>query len=357
MVSFGDENIGVRVVVAVVCVLTIIGSVVILVSYVCFRSLRSKARLILVHISVMDLAVGASNLIGLLVFYRYYNMSSSSFPPALDGFCQFQAFVAEYSTLSSVLWTVSLGVYMYILVAPSMVARTRDKRFYARFMWCSSIISYGLPLVVTLWLLLTGRLGYSPEDSAGWCTVITYNNATGKDNAYVSLIGYDIWMYLAILLIAILYIASKINLRHQMMHVKATNDRPKTDYKFALIPIIFLFLRMWTAIQSLMLEASSNPPDWLVLPLLYLTGIGDSAQGFANAVLFVCFTKAVREAFLQSITCKNCRKTGWNRSPSAKPLRAAVPFIDPVATPDETKVYDSNSESEGMEKSHNANCN
>ena len=55
-------------------------------------------------------------------------------------------------------------------------------------------------------------------------------------------------------------------------------------------------------------------------------GIGDSAQGFANAVLFVCFTKAVREAFLQSVTCKSCRKYR-QRCLSPKPLCVA-PFAD-----------------------------
>ena len=55
------------------------------------------------------------------------------------------------------------------------------------------------------------------------------------------------------------------------MDIKGTRDRSVSDYKFALIPFIFLFLRMWTAIQSLLLEITSTPPDWLVLPLLYLT--------------------------------------------------------------------------------------
>lgn len=216
MATYGDENIGVRVVVGIVCILTILGSVVIIVSYLCFRSLRTKARLILVHISVMDLAVGASNLVGLLVFYRYYNVPNSPLPPSLDGFCKFQAFVAEYATLSSVLWTVSLGVYIYILVSPAIVTLALDKTFHTRFVRASCALSYGLPLVVTLWLLLTGRLGYSPEDSAGWCTVVTFNNATGRDDAYVSFIGYDLWMYLAILLITVLYVASRLNLRNQV---------------------------------------------------------------------------------------------------------------------------------------------
>ena len=36
-------------------------------------------------------------------------------------------------------------------------------------------------------------------------------------------------------------------------------------------------------------------------------GIGDSAQGFTNAILFVCFTKAVRDAF-KRVLCLRCKR-------------------------------------------------
>jgi len=37
-----------------------------------------------------------------------------------------------------------------------------------------------------------------------------------------------------------------------------------------------------------------------------MQGIGDSGQGFTNAILFILFTKNVRKAFLNFICCK-CR--------------------------------------------------
>ena len=211
-----DQHTGVRIVVGIVCVLTVLGSVVIIASYLCFRTLRTKARLLLVHLSAMDLLVGVSNLTGLLALRRYHDVPSDYFPLPLRHFCTAQAFVADYATISSVLWTVSLGVYMYVLASPSMVERTLDRRFVSHFVWVSCLVSYGLPTLVTMWLLLTGRLGYTPEDSAGWCSVVTYDNVTGKDNTFVSFFGYDLWMYLAISLIAVLYIASKANLRYQV---------------------------------------------------------------------------------------------------------------------------------------------
>lgn len=76
-----------------------------------------------------------------------------------------------------------------------------------------------------------------------------------------------------------------------MAFVKRVQDRSVSDYKFALIPVIFLFLRMWSAIQSLILEISSSPPpNWLALPMLYLTVSatardGAGVHGWARLVL------------------------------------------------------------------------
>ena len=37
--------------------------------------------------------------------------------------------------------------------------------------------------------------------------------------------------------------------------------------------------------------------------MMLLQGIGDSSQGFANAILFVIFTKTIRDSFLKCICC------------------------------------------------------
>ena len=44
----------------------------------------------------------------------------------------------------------------------------------------------------------------------------------------------------------------------------------------------------------------------LILSVSVLQGIGDSGQGFANAVLFILFTRSVRTSFMSCIVC--CRK-------------------------------------------------
>ena len=35
-----------------------------------------------------------------------------------------------------------------------------------------------------------------------------------------------------------------------------------------------------------------------------MQGIGDSSQGFANAILFIIFTKNIRESFIEWIRCR-----------------------------------------------------
>ena len=37
---------------------------------------------------------------------------------------------------------------------------------------------------------------------------------------------------------------------------------------------------------------------------LFMQDIGDSGQGFANAILFIAFTKTVRNSFIRCVQCK-----------------------------------------------------
>ena len=41
-----------------------------------------------------------------------------------------------------------------------------------------------------------------------------------------------------------------------------------------------------------------------------MQGIGDSSQGFANAILFVIFTKSIREGFIQRCICRKKKADG-----------------------------------------------
>lgn len=307
--AFLVKNTGVRAVVGTTCCLSILGSLLITLSYLCFKNLRSRTREILLHVSLMDMGVGLANLIGLSVYFDRYLYNSAHANTTVATLCRAQAFCAAYFTYGSILWTISLAVYLYFLIIHH---QTRMAIFFLRF---SYIFCYGLPFLVSLWFVLTKRLGYSPYDSAGWCTLVNKDPVTGDVSIFVTVFGNDLWIYLAILLITVLYIVIRTFVHNELKESKehVSNRRywkalQNVDYKFMLIPVAFIILRIWTCIVNILyLYAAVDQhkvPDWIDKTLIYLSGIGDSGQGFANAILFVVFTKNVRKSFYKWICCK-----------------------------------------------------
>lgn len=210
------KQIGVRIAVWITCSLSMLGALLIIFSYVCFKSMRSKAREILVHISIMDFLVAASNLTGAAVnFDKFYSCtkltdSCSSYPTSVDYWCKTQAFFAIYCTLGSVLWTISLSVYLYFFIVHHGTKKAKYSLYFSYF-FC-----YLLPLVLTVWLLLTGKLGYSPYQSAGWCGPIFTDPATGIQHVYVEVISYDLWVYLTFILVPVLSISVHFYIRSEV---------------------------------------------------------------------------------------------------------------------------------------------
>ena len=213
-----------RAVVGVSCSLSILGSLLIIISYILFKTRRTRAREILLHISFMDLGVALANLIGLSVYFDGYyvgkfNATSGQWEvsASINGLCKTQAFVAEYCTLASILWTIALAGFLYFLIVYHM---TRRAIYFLKF---SYLVCYALPLLVSLWLLFTGKLGYSPFDSSGWCSIVgkkvVDNEVTVKETyTFSTMIGFDMWVVLAIVTIPVFYLAIRCHLASQVSH-------------------------------------------------------------------------------------------------------------------------------------------
>ena len=221
------KDVAMRAVVGVSCGLSIIGSLVIILSYILFKKRRTRAREILLHISLMDLGVALANLIGLSVYfdqYYIYNLyinASYGVPRYIDGLCKTQAFFAIYCTHASVLWTIALAGFLYFVIV------YQKSRIATYFLWSSYIFCYAVPFLVTMWLVLTKRLGYSPFDSSGWCSLIVTIAFTSDGQSYrqinlvTTIIGYDLWVYLAFVTIPIFYLSIRCHLANMVsaMHI------------------------------------------------------------------------------------------------------------------------------------------
>ncbi len=221
-----DKNVSLRAVSGCTSGLSVVGSALVILSYLCFRSLRTRARLILVHLALTDMGVAIANLVGSIFnFDHYYQHNHTTdeneeFEPniSIQILCKTQASFAEYCTLSSVLWTSCLAVYMYLLI----VNQSQKQMKY--FLRVSYVFCYGMPLLVTLWMLLTQRLGYSPYNSAGWCSIIMFkpwikDNSKFKVDLVADIFGYNLWIVLTIALIVPLYISVFFFVREQVIFI------------------------------------------------------------------------------------------------------------------------------------------
>ena len=214
---------------AVSCVLSVLGVLMILYTHIAFRRYRSKAREIIVHISLMDLTVALANFIGIVVdfesmLYPYFDggtydalhpvhdLSTRKYR-AINNLCITQAAFAVYGTICSVLWTASLVVYFYFTILGDNAKIT--KRIYYSFY----VICYGLPALVVIWLGTTGKIGYSPVGGGGWCSLVQHSTLQTKDR-YTLFLGYDLWMYVTIVVIVTATVAIIVHLKTQV-HVHA----------------------------------------------------------------------------------------------------------------------------------------
>lgn len=204
----------VRVVVGITCCLSMIGAVLIILSYVLIKDIRTKAREILVNLSLMDFIVAAANLIGILVnfddYLSNYNNNATQYLNIVANFCKAQAFFAMYATISSILWTNCIAVYIFFHIM-------FDGNFKVFWIMCSFyVLSYGLPLILNVWFLLTDKLGYSPYGSSGWCSLIVYDSISKERYPLTLIFGNDIWIYLTITLVPLIFISLKFYLKYQV---------------------------------------------------------------------------------------------------------------------------------------------
>lgn len=212
-----------RVAVGITCFLSILGSFLIMVSYILFKEIRTKARLILFHLSLMDLGVGVSNLVGDIVrFERFYVHNSTLVNPETIPrvFCEIQAFFAQLCTINSILWTCVLAVYMYFLSVEKTSSYMRG------FVRVSYVLCYGASLLVTAWTLATGRLGYAPYNSSGWCSIIVkkvpniWMSSSSRrytdTDVYGTVFAYDVWIVTTTVLTIVVYMSTHYFIRNEV---------------------------------------------------------------------------------------------------------------------------------------------
>ena len=203
----------IRAVVGITCILSMVGAFLIILSYILIKDIRTKAREILVNLSVMDFMAATANFIGVLVNFDPYlnNPIQNSTSPytyrVMNDLCRSQAFFAMYGTISSVLWTICIAVYVFLRIM------LEGKNIAKRAVYVFYCICYGVPLIVAMWFMFTGKLGYAPFGGSGWCSVILYNSTTRERYSLRVIFANDLWIYLTIVLVPLIFVTLKFYLR------------------------------------------------------------------------------------------------------------------------------------------------
>lgn len=193
----------IKVIAAITCVLSVAGSVSIILSYVCYKTLRTKAREVIVHISLMDLMAALANFIGIVVNFNalLYTGDDNDTPTGnVNNLCIAQAAFAMFGTLASILWTIAIAIYFYAQIM------AEDNKMAQRFVYGFYIVCYGLPLLMTIWFGATGKIGHSPIGGSGWCSLII-EPKLGERDRIALFFGNSLWIYLYFILIPVICVS------------------------------------------------------------------------------------------------------------------------------------------------------
>lgn len=208
-----------RIVSGIISALSMSGALLIIISYIFFKDMRTKGREILCQMSVADFGVACANFIGTVVYFdqfiercdvdhsiMQYHLTCGTFRQL----CKAQAFFDMYCTLSSFLWTMILAFYVYVLLVDN------GRKAASRFVYIGYATSWGLSAIISLWLVLTERLGSTRVGGGGWCTL---RMGKGDINAYVVFFADNLWLLMTFFMILVLYVTTHIYIRLKVHHI------------------------------------------------------------------------------------------------------------------------------------------
>ena len=196
---------GAHYVVEVVAVLSIIGSLLICTSFAVWPDLRrATSRHILVFLSVADLGASLTNAVGALDFVGEGDS------------CKAQAFSFVYWSLSFVLWSSCMAIYLYVSIVQDNVLKARG------LLIPFHVVCWGLPLIMAVSALAAGALGQSSSGSTlGWCWVAVQPKHPSGIKCGSSLVLWmaltlKMWELLSYVVIPFLYFSVKCHIRKEV---------------------------------------------------------------------------------------------------------------------------------------------
>ncbi|KAB1268120.1 G-protein coupled receptor 157 [Camelus dromedarius] len=264
-----------RAVVLLSCALSALGSGLLVATHALWPDLRSRARLLLFFLSLADLLSAASYFYGVL-----QDFEGSSWD------CVLQGAVSTFASTSSFFWTVAIALYLYLSIVRSMCGPEAR-----RLLWVFHIVSWGVPLVITVIAVALKKIGYDASDvSVGWCWI----DLEAEDRVLWMLLTGKLWELLAYVTLPVLYLLIRKHIGRA--HAALSEYRPiisqaqqlqrqtsVADKKLVLIPLIFIFLRVWSTVRFILTLYGSPVVQSPVLVVLHV-GLPSPSPGAARLI-------------------------------------------------------------------------
>ncbi|XP_053407257.1 G-protein coupled receptor 157-like [Mercenaria mercenaria] len=286
--------------------LSIIGGIVILVTYFTIREIQNFTRKLLVYLTLADLFTAVGNLTA-VVRYAYAhdgkdhvaeNCTSVNKITENEYLCIGQSFVTTFSNLASFLWTAVIAIHLW----SSVIIRTRRTEvYYMHALY--HVLCWIVPLIIVLILLHKDCLGEDFCYGTGvWCGI--KSNLPPQEIRtwmYIADIGWQIACYLTA---CFLYIHLKfyLKLHHKSSQLASLSDTLRNeDENFVFVWMVIYLLKLWgftrffiTTYADLDVLQQQHMKGFLDF-LLTMQSYGASGQAFWNCILFCVLDKTVRK--------------------------------------------------------------
>nr|XP_047923293.1 G-protein coupled receptor 157 isoform X2 [Anser cygnoides] len=177
-----------RAVVLASCLLSCLGSSLLLCTHALWPELRTRPRQLLLYLSLADLLSALSYFYGVL---QDFDRTSWD--------CVLQGALSTFANTSSFFWTMAIALYLYLTIV-------RGSPTGAGLLCCFHAVSWGVPLCITVAAVALKKIGYDASNvSVGWCWV----NLDAEDRLLWMLLTGKVWEILAYVTLPVLYILIK----------------------------------------------------------------------------------------------------------------------------------------------------
>ncbi|CAH3121119.1 unnamed protein product [Pocillopora meandrina] len=233
-----------RTLVVLTSALSLLGAIVIIVTYYAWKDMQSTSRKILVYISGADCVVVSSFMFGAFL------------PPNTNSpACTAQSLLYTTANLCSIFWTTFMAVFLYI-----SIARKKPKLAEIMFFMFHAI-GWGVPVLIACIALQKA----CSETIAIFTAQLGVGSRCRTDNYIMwMLVTGKAWEVLVFILILIFYGLLKCHLRQEAyinernpIARRSLEEAKRYDKKLTLVPVIFLFLRSWGMMRFAIYSSSS----------------------------------------------------------------------------------------------------